>query len=323
VTISRSSGYAHYHSKFGGTWIDRSDFSQQLEQRMQSGEVAAHLAALLRTFERRGVIVLEKAASEAELSRFETAISTAFRDGHAQLISQNPGESTARAVTAGMSRQGTRIVDSYAALPQALDLLSSPPLVEFLQVLFEQRPKLFQSLSFDMGSEQGLHQDTAYVVVDRPLELVGCWIALEDVQAGSGELRYMIGSHRLPDFEFGGDKKHWDIATDPPDSHPRWAQWLLDEGQRRGYPIESFFAKRGDILVWHADLAHGGAPITRPELSRKSLVGHYCPEGAVPHYVKFAPERATTLRHRGISYCSWHFDLSAGRSQGLVRSASD
>jgi hypothetical protein len=304
---------APYHSKFGGTWVDQSDFALQLKRRARLGEVRSHMVPLLRAFEQRGLVVLERAASERELIQFESAISTAFREGHAQLISQKPGDSTPQPVTAGMNRKGIRIVDSYAALPQALDLLSSPPLVKFLQALFAQRPKLFQSLSFDTGSEQGFHQDTAYVVVDRPLEMVGCWIALEDVLPGSGELQYIVGSHRLPDFDFGGNEKHWSPEASEPDSHRRWCRWLVEESHQRGFKKESFLARRGDILVWHADLAHGGAPITRPELSRKSLVGHFCPENAVPAYVQKSPKHATTLRHRGISYCSWHYDLNAPR----------
>jgi phytanoyl-CoA hydroxylase len=302
---------APFHSKFGGTWIDRADFMQELERRARSSRLRPLAVTHLRTFAQRGVVVLERAAAEAELIGFESAISTAFREGHERLISQNPGDSTPHPVTAGMNRRGVRIVDSYGALPQALDLLSTPLLVEFLQTVFEQRPKLFQSLSFDTGSEQGFHQDTAYVVVDRPLEMVGCWIALEDVQAGSGELQYLIGSHRLPDFEFGGTRKNWNPTIDGPEPHARWSRWLREECHRRGYAIESFLAKRGDILIWHADLAHGGAPITHPELSRKSLVGHFCPENVRPAYARQSPERAATLRHRGISYCSWHYDLSS------------
>lgn len=319
VAPDHSVAAASYHSKFGGLWIDRTDFAQQLEQRTRTDGLRSELAMQLRSFEQRGVVVLERGASDAELTGFENAISAAFREGHAHLISQNPGDNSPRPVLAGMNRRGVRIVDSYGALPQALDLLSSPALVDFLQALFAERPKLFQSLSFDTGSEQGFHQDTAYVVVDRPLEIVGCWVALEDVKLGSGELQYIIGSHRLPDFDFGGNRKHWRPTEDAPDSHARWTRWLVEESQRRGLAVESFLARRGDILVWHADVAHGGAPITHPEYSRKSLVGHFCPESVVPAYVKELPTRAKTLRHREIAYCSWHYDLNA-RSAGAAPS---
>ena len=67
-------------------------------------------------------------------------------------------------------------------------------------MIFDDSPLLFQSLSFEKGSQQGMHQDTAYIVVDSPLELAASWIALQDVEPGSGELMYYEGSHRLPEY---------------------------------------------------------------------------------------------------------------------------
>jgi FkbM family methyltransferase len=300
---------SEFHSKFGGLWIDRKDFPEQLAKRTENGKLPAHLAPALRDFERNGFVVLERAVPEDELARFEKLISAGFREGHPALLAQNPAETSTHAPMAGMHRRGVRIVDCYAALPAALDVLSAPRLVEFLELLFEERPKLFQSLSFDMGSEQGLHQDTGYVVVNRPLELVGCWIALEDVRPGSGELMYLVGSHRLPDFAFSGGRKH-PGGQEGVDDHTAWLTWVAEESRRRGYPLQHFLAKRGDILLWHADLAHGGAPITDPSSTRKSLVGHFCPSSAKPTYTEQAPARATTLTHRGIEYCSWHYELA-------------
>lgn len=304
---------AHF-SRFGGMWIDRPDFEQGLTQRVRDGRVPEALAPQIRDFERDGFTILRAAASEADLDRFEDAISRAFREGHPGLVAQDPGGGN-REVVAGMTRRKSRIVDSFVHLPAALDLLSSPRLTQFMRAVFDATPMLFQSISFDMGSEQGLHQDTAYVVVDRPLEMLACWIALEDVQPGSGELQYMIGSHRLGDFAFDGTgaRKHWTEATDGLDAHNRWTDWIYSEGAKRGMPMEKFMAKRGDILIWHADLAHGGSPIDNPALTRKSLVGHYCPVSANPYYFEVTPERAIRREHGDMAYASWHYDLSKVR----------
>jgi hypothetical protein len=34
-------------------------------------------------------------------------------------------------------------------------------------------------------------------------------------------------------------------------------------------------AKTGDVILWHADLLHGAAPIEDPSLTRRSVVAHY------------------------------------------------
>lgn len=305
-----------FHSRFGGMWIDRHDFDQEIQRRLAAGRLAPRLEQPVRSFARDGYLVLPGAAAEADLVRFEQAISKAFSEGHRHLVGQQPGDGTPRRVVAGMDPRQVRIVDCFAVLPEAMALFSSPSLAEFLACVLDERPLLFQSISFEVGSQQGLHQDTAYVVVDkRPMELVACWIALEDVKAGSGELQYMVGSHRLPDFEFGGNKKHWDSAVDGLDKHAEWFEWILREGQAREMPTERFLARRGDILVWHADLAHGGSPIVDASLSRKSLVGHYCPTSATPYFMKIAPARAMRLNHGAVDYASWYYDLTRMQSE--------
>jgi ectoine hydroxylase-related dioxygenase (phytanoyl-CoA dioxygenase family) len=52
-----------------------------------------------------------------------------------------------------------------------------------------ERPALaFQSLYFRWGSRQDIHQDTVFVKVSSPMEMVASWVALEDIQTDSGEL---------------------------------------------------------------------------------------------------------------------------------------
>lgn len=291
-------------------WIDRSDFNDQLASRVRDGRLTSELGGAIKDFERDGYIILRNAAPVAALDAFEESITRAFREGHADLIAQDPGGAS-RPVTAGMERRKSRIVDSFVPLPAALDLLSSPRLVEFMRAVFDDTPMLFQSISFDMGSEQGLHQDTAYVVINRPMEMLACWIALEDVQPGSGELQYMVGSHRLADYMFGGKRKHWNPVDDGHDVHNEWTGWIYSESAKRGLSTEKFMAKRGDILIWHADLAHGGSPIANPELTRKSLVGHYCPVSATPYYFEVTPKRAVRCENGEMAYASWHYDLKA------------
>jgi ectoine hydroxylase-related dioxygenase (phytanoyl-CoA dioxygenase family) len=181
--------------------------------------------------------------------------------------------------------------------------------MRFLKLIFDENPLLFQSLSFDQGSQQGLHQDTAYVVVDRPLELAACWIALEDVQEGSGELMYAPGSHRHADWPFAPDRKHWQSNPDGQQALDEWHSFLVASATAKPGGLRTFLPKKGDVLVWHADLAHGGSPVKRPELTRQSLVGHFCPQSARPQYLKEQRDRAT-IRHYGeLAYSSWHYAL--------------
>ena len=84
----------------------------------------------------------------------------------------------------------------------------------------------------------------------------------------------------------------------------------ITEEEERGLELESFLPKKGDALIWSADLAHGGAPITDPALSRRSFVCHYCPAGARPYYFNYRRAHRTVRSVReGCSISSSHFDL--------------
>jgi ectoine hydroxylase-related dioxygenase (phytanoyl-CoA dioxygenase family) len=294
---------AAYHSKFGGLWTDRDDWREQLEKQGLEPEDKARLES----FVSDGYIILEQAADRDQIQAFRDQINHAFERGNGDVLYQNHGDHTVHRLTEPVDPTGARVVDSYVPLIEALDLFNSPDLVRFLRILFQTRPLLFQSLSFDKGSQQGLHQDTAYVVVDEPLNLAACWIALEDVRAGSGELMYAVGSHRLPDWDFGAGRKHWNAETDGFETHDAWGRHLAEFGERNG--VKRFLAKEGDILIWHADLAHGGSPIANPSLSRRSLVGHFCPAQNKPYYFTTHPDRARVKKYRDIFYSSQYYEL--------------
>jgi phytanoyl-CoA hydroxylase len=298
---------APYHSKFGGLWIDRADWKDGLAARNLTPEQRQAITF----FVENGYLILEGAAPLDKVDAFQREIEKSFREGNPRVLYQEHGSDETRSMDAPADRGGTRVVDCYVALPQALELFTSPRLMEFFRIIFDGEPHLFQSLSFDQGSQQGLHQDTAYVVVNRPLELAACWIALEDVRPGSGELMYAPGSHRYPDFEFGGDKKHWVRETDGNEPHDRWSYLLRERAHAVPGGVKTFLAKKGDILIWHADLAHGGSPVVDKSLSRQSLVGHFCPQSASPAY--YANGRDATERYGTLTYSSGHYDMRVKR----------
>lgn len=295
-----------FHSRFGGLWIDRADWRQQITARNLTSEQAEQVEF----FAENGFIILPGAAASETVDAFRRKIEISFREGNRDVLYQRHNGHDVLPLDGPADRLGVRVVDSFVPFSEALDLFSSPALIAFLQLIFDQNPLLFQSLSFDQGSQQGLHQDTAYVVVDQPIELAACWIALEDIQPGSGELMYVPGSHRLPDWNFGGDRKHWNPIEDGKEPHDQWARHLMRHAQESKYGIRYFLPKKGDILVWHADLAHGGAPVQDPNLTRQSLVGHFCPQDRSPYFFSTSPH-LDTIRHRNaLAYCSQHYDLS-------------
>src|SRR5262249_39950215 len=141
------------------------------------------------------------------------------------------------------------------------------------------------------------------------------WIALEDVQEGSGELMYYRGSHRLPEYLFSGEYKHWSPDRDGPEPHAEWARLINENAGGLGMERQTFLARKGDVLIWSADLAPGGSPVRDRSLTRRSLVGHFCPLGVEPNYYSYRPERRTKVQFDGGWYSTEYYDLGGGGAQ--------
>ena len=122
------------------------------------------------------------------------------------------------------------------------------------------------------------------------MHLCASWVALEDVQPGSGELMYYEGSHRLPDWLYSGAFKHYNHERDKHEEHMAHLKSLVDRSEERGLKLTTFLPKKGDALIWAADLAHGGSEIGDPALTRRSLVTHYTDASTKPYYFRFLPQ---------------------------------
>ena len=296
-----------YHSKFGGLWVDRVDAEQELSRRLEAREISPELGRSIASFMADGYLIIPGAVASGLVDRIAATMTSAFERGDDRLRYQGGGHEVFK-LEGRNDPRGKRIIESHAVLPEVRDAFASPKIVEFLQAVFGEPAVLAQSLVFQMGSEQPLHRDTTFVRFVKPLSMVGVWIALEDVRAGSGELSYVTGSHRLPDFPYSNGKK--DGIEVSPEELDKSLRWVVEESERRGLSRQLFRPKKGDALLWHADLAHGGSPITDPQLTRQSLVGHLCPLS-----VRRSDQPPSQPRrpHGPLQYSSTYYDLNKAK----------
>ncbi|MEZ0541279.1 phytanoyl-CoA dioxygenase family protein [Fibrella arboris] len=154
-------------------------------------------------------------------------------------------------------------------------------IVTFLEAVFGERVVAMQSLLFKFGSQQATHQDFAYVVSEIPSHLAAAWIALEDVQFDAGPLYYYPGSHKIKKFDFGNGIFFNGESTYNPDDFARYLDKVCQEA---GMERQTLLIKKGDVLLWHASLAHGGDPIRNADMTRKSYVCHYSSVSAYKHH---------------------------------------
>jgi ectoine hydroxylase-related dioxygenase (phytanoyl-CoA dioxygenase family) len=136
----------------------------------------------------------------------------------------------------------------------------------------------FAAINFMSGSQQRLHQDMAVFHIYPHDYLVGAWIACEDISADSGPLVLRPGSHRAGMFPGFTDYPQTNLRTVDPTVDAAYQAWVEEIAPR--YPSHEFLARKGDVLLWHGMLLHGGAPVRRRGTTRKSMALHYTVRGA-------------------------------------------
>lgn len=269
-------------------WIDRSDADTRIAA-IATTENRKELADRLTDFKRDGFVILRQAVPHQAIDNYIAEFDEAAKTDQDIMVSY--GRDVFPIAGQDLHKPLLKILDTLVKLPTAMPLAFADRIVEFVEEVFDDAPLAFQSLHFEVGSTQAIHQDTAYVVLNQPRKLVAAWIALQDVEPGSGELIYYPGSHRFGEFMYPGDKKHWNPETDGDAIHDHHLNWLHVAAKENGVSTSSFLPKKGDVLIWHADLAHGGGEITDPSLTRRSLVVHYGPASSNPHYFQSVEEQ--------------------------------
>jgi uncharacterized protein YndB with AHSA1/START domain len=293
-----------FRSRFGGLWPDAPDAEARLAGKRESGLLDDADAERFRHWRQHGYVRLEGAVSHDLVDRFRAEIADDWRRGNPDLtIELNDGSDAFPRMAPQYEHLPHKVLDYHSASSIARDIQFAPAIRRFLEQLFERPPMAFQSLLFKYGTEQDMHQDTAYVVVQSPMEFVGCWVALEDVVPGSGELQYYGGSHRIPEYLWLDRGR-----ACPPGygDHAPFLRWMHSEPQRAGCPLIRFHPKKGDALIWHADLVHGGSKREQADRTRWSFVSHFCPVDVDPEWMARVSHSGRLEHAPGCHYCFAH-----------------
>ena len=168
----------------------------------------------------------------------------------------------------------TRVQDAWKTVDPVRRLAVNENVLHALEQLLERKPLPFQTLNFPIGTSQCAHSDTIHFNTMPEGYMVGVWVALEDIDLDNGPLIYYPGSHKLPYYsmqdlglEHGYEHYH---------EYEQCIQDLIDQHELQPQYGE---VKKGEAIIWHANLLHGGAPRKDLQRSRHSQVTHYYFEG--------------------------------------------
>ena len=172
----------------------------------------------------------------------------------------------------------SRLCNFHMASLRFLAVGLNTAVLSLLDCLFDAPASIATSLLFERGSEQGIHRDSPFFHTDPEGHFFAAWTALEGVTADNGPLSYFLGGH-LPVVDRFAVR---DSMRDQPylDMHKTYQEQVLDACRAEGLPyVEATDIHKGDIIIWHPRLPHGGAPVKDPTRSRLSAVFHYLPQG--------------------------------------------
>lgn len=201
--------------------------------------------------------------------------------------------------TADKTHGSRRIQDAWEFDEDVRAVASNPAVLALLGKLYGRPAFPFQTLNFPVGTEQAAHADAVHFSSLPERFMCGVWLAMEDVPAEAGPLFYVPGSHRWPIVTnaiigrrgFGSELSS---AQDP--YGPAW-QALCKAHRARE---EAFLARKGQALIWCANLLHGGSRQTDPKLTRWSQVTHYFFEDCIYYTPAFSDEALGKLALRNL-----------------------
>ncbi|MCR5880706.1 phytanoyl-CoA dioxygenase family protein [Phenylobacterium sp. J367] len=209
-----------------------------------------------------------------------------------------------------------RIQDAWLRSKAVRRLAASPKVARMLEAAYGRKAFPFQTLNFLRGSQQGLHPDSIHFHSVPERFMCGVWIALEDVQPEAGPLVYLPGSHRLPVMTMR-DAGVNDPRPSPEQYASRFVHGFAERLAAAGLPDERALVKKGWAFVWAANLAHGGAPVTDPASTRRSLVVHWYFENCL-YYTPMTSDveggRLSLRMPANVATGGWEWPRKAGRA---------
>jgi ectoine hydroxylase len=248
-------------------WIDQPDALEKIMQHADFEHFTPDVQQQILHFVENGYMILRGWLSPEKVDDINADIDRLLQSGKTDF------NFTGRKIMAAFNQSD--IINHYFRQPEMLHLLS---------FLLGKKALPFHTINFLEGSEQRAHSDSIHMTTEPEGYLIATWTALEDCTDENGPLFYYPKSHRLPFImsnNFDSGSSRWLLGAE---SNKRYEDKIEAVIQNNTFLKEYFYAKKGDVLIWHANLIHGGSPIKTKGTTRKSMVAHYFAEGVICYH---------------------------------------
>jgi phytanoyl-CoA hydroxylase len=276
-------------------WYDRPDALETLERRRADERLSDSDYELLRKWVEDGYYVIKGAVTLQDIDRMQADIDALWtrRDhvrglevldvrrelggeprkmSHEEILALDAEE---RKWSRDNSRWRIHGFNNFSEGARAV--FDNPELGRLCSLIFNRPARPGYTINFMYGSEQALHQDMAVFNIMPPNYLIGAWVACEDVVEDSGPLVLYPKSHREPLFSGFDNYPQTNLRTASAGQSEEYHRHVSKLSER--YERKVFLAEKGDVLLWHGLIIHGGGKLANPRRTRRSYVIHYVPPG--------------------------------------------
>ena len=116
--------------------------------------------------------------------------------------------------------------------------------------------------------------------------MVGAWLALEDIHPDAGPFAYYPGSHKLPyvlNDRIDNMGTRWKIGQNGGQPYMAEIQEVIAS---EGLTEVVHLPNKGDLLLWHANLLHGGIKKVDLARTRRSMAWHFIAKDVICFHEK-------------------------------------
>lgn len=257
---------ADFPDRESKAWLDTGDSKALAPQHPQFHSFSAEVQSQLQAWSENGFLVLPDFFSDAVCNQVNKEIDELVQNKKLRF------------------KYARKLMFANKKSKTVRDLSEDRRLLNILSFILGKELVPFQTINFLQGSEQRAHSDSIHMTTYPLGYLIAAWVALEDVHADNGPLFYYPGSHKLP-FLLNSDYNEGSTLLKlGKHDYNKYEDVIEEVLQEKIFERKEFFASKGDVFIWHANLAHGGSPIINNQLSRKSMVIHYYAKDVIKYH---------------------------------------
>lgn len=258
-------------------WLDQADAELRIVDKLEAGEITPDQAEACRFWRDNGYFIIKNCFSKADIDTTWDAYEEAIAQGRVEL-NQDPKHPD--------DPYPGRSQDTHLKVREIAAILCNETIKSWISLFMERTAKPFQTLVAHKGSQQATHSDSIHMTTFPLGYLTAAWVAMEDIHEDSGPLVYYPGSHKLP-YMLSSDvgitirefqERQYDAYRE---KYEPAVRELIDS---QALQPKYFLPGKGDVLIWHANLLHGGSLRKNLKYSRKSIVCHYFVEGTFNYH---------------------------------------